>query len=1053
MFYKKRILIVSVLMAALLAQFWLGSRYPSIDEKAAMAGEVVMEDVLSFEAAFPIDPTDPLWKRIGYSTLNWISTNRQGMQFGILFATLVLTIIQLWPRKLRPKRTMRDILRGVLVGAPMGVCVNCAAPIAYGMHKQGGNNETSLAMMFASPTLNILVLAMMFSILPMHLAVAKLAVTFLFLFMVLPLLIRFWAPTPEQAENTVTSGGPGAPALAEPEPWWSAITGVAKDLIGNFLFIVIRTVPLMLLAGLLGSALATALPMETFSSWNISLLAMGGVALLGTFAPTPIAFDVVVVQALLAAGLPEQFATVLLVTLGMFSIYPFLLVTRMISLRFSAVLFTAVAALGLAAGYGVGFYADFREARNAAVFEAHFSGRFPEDMQSAHAVADITVSRDENARIEDASRGHLRFENSEIRVESTAFTPSSPAGERHFSHYPGTSLGLVPPAHQVLDFMLPFSQGRGIASGDFDGDGWPDIAAANNNGISLFRNIEGARFERWPLDIPGLEGLSALLVSFVDLDNDGCLDLFVGAFGDADYAVVNDCAGFKKPGLVGIPHEGPLMTQAAAFADPDTDGDLDILKGNWFFLIPRTAPSERAANFIAENLGGLNFSQRPLDELTGYTLAVLWSDYDLDSRLDMVIGNDYMEPDIYYRGTADRGFEQVQAGGIIPHSTLATMSIDSADIDNDLDFDLFLTGKVNDFGTRRESERTQRKEGENTRQFVIRRMRHFQQRYCAEFTNDEDARRCQTGFAHSDLIRSNFMSDCHSLETLEAQDECMLAVGIRDSLIKREWSFCAQIPALAFPVHRQMCEAYAEYDASSEPKEMGYKYLDQGEIDQKMQGNVLLVQQEDGSFADLAEDFGVYDSYWAWSGRFADLDQDGWQDLFVTNGWWLETSMYTNDFFRNNEGRGFERRAVEFGLENRLKQCCYTYIDMDRDGDLDIVSRSADGGFDVYFNGSQDNNAVMFELRDALGNRFGIGAKIIVHYGENGEHRQIREIKSGGGFASYDAPFAHFGLGASDRVEGVTVIWPDGQRSEIDRPLEAGHRYFISRRAPAIAGG
>lgn len=281
----------------------------------------------------------------------------------------------------------------------------------------------------------------------------------------------------------------------------------------------------------------------------------------------------------------------------------------------------------------------------------------------------------------------------------------------------------------------------------------------------------------------------------------------------------------------------------------------------------------------------------------------------------------------------------------------------------------------------------------------------------------------------------------------------MLALGIRDALAKRDWSFCSEIPAQAFPVHRQMCEALADYDAKSEPKELGYRYLDQGAIEQKAQGNVMLVQQDDGSFADLAEDLGVYDSYWAWSGRFADLDQDGWQDLFVVNGWWLETSLYTNDFFRNIEGRRFERQASEFGLENKLKQCCYTYLDMDRDGDLDIVSRALDGGFDVYVNGNQDNRGVIFELRDELGNGFGIGSKIIIRYGENGAQSQIREIKSGGGYVSYDAPFAHFGLGVHERIEGVTVIWPDGERTELAGALEAGNRYSISRRLPAAVAG
>ena len=125
--YKKRIAILIILIVSLLAWFWMGSRYPAMDEKAAMAGEVVMADVLSFEAHFPVDASAPMWRKIFHSTLNWILTNRQGMTFGVLLATLVLTLLQLRRRLSSFRSVFRDILKGVLIGAPLGVCVNCAA--------------------------------------------------------------------------------------------------------------------------------------------------------------------------------------------------------------------------------------------------------------------------------------------------------------------------------------------------------------------------------------------------------------------------------------------------------------------------------------------------------------------------------------------------------------------------------------------------------------------------------------------------------------------------------------------------------------------------------------------------------------------------------------------------------------------------------------------------------------------------------------------------------------------------------------------------------------
>jgi hypothetical protein len=621
------------------------------------------------------------------------------------------------------------------------------------------------------------------------------------------------------------------------------------------------------------------------------------------------------------------------------------------------------------------------------------------------------------------------------------FLPASPASALPFTTHNGRHFGLPPLESQVLDLMVPFSQGRGIASGDFDG--WPDLALAENTGVRLFRNRDGARFEAVELDLTGLHGVSSRVVAFVDIDDDGCLDLFVGAFGDADYFVINDCRGFRVPRLVEVPHEKGLMTQAAGFFDTDADGDLDWVRGNWFFLIPRVAPSSRAVNYLVENLGGGAFRQNEMKDIIGETLTVLLSDFDSDGHADMVIGNDYMEPDFYYLGTGAGQFSQVPSGGVVPISTLATMSIDTADIDNDLDLYMFLSGKVNDFSMRTASRDSA---GLSRRQFVLQRRQAYQQDYCGLFSEEADRERCAANFATQDLFRRSKLERCKDMATLRRQDECMITLSIKNALIRHHWAFCEQIDGEAYRVHKQVCDSYAAYDAASAPKVPGYKYLDRGVIDQKDQGNVLLVQQADGGFADRSESAGVAGVFWAWNAKFADLDHDEWQDLYVTNGWWLETSLYSNNFFHNTGDGRFEPREAEFGLVNKEKQCCYTLLDLDRDGDLDIVSRSLDGAGTVFVNGNQNRNALQFEFRDEEANRFGVGSRITIFYGENGERHQVRELKSGGGFASFDEPVVHFGLGPYDHVDRVEIRWSDGVKSEIRQELAGGHRYLISRR-------
>jgi uncharacterized membrane protein YraQ (UPF0718 family) len=1048
--HPKRIALLLLMILALLAQFWLGSRYPALDEKAAMAGEVVMGDVLSFDAKFPMHVSDPMGQKIVKSTGNWIWTNRQGMTFGVLLASLVLTLLQVWRIQAGKQNVFKDILKGMLIGAPLGVCVNCAAPIAYGMRKQGMAAGTSLATLFASPTLNIVVLAMTFSILPLHMAVTKVVATVAFLLLVLPLLVRWGS-----VNAALQPAPPGAKDIdcvvpRAAEAWLSAIFGLARDLWRNFLFIAIRTVPLMVLAGFLGAAMANLVPLDSVSGWPVTLGTMGLVALLGTFAPVPMAFDVVVVQALLAAGLPQQFGVVLLLTLGMYSIYAFFLVSRVETWRFASQLFLAIAAVGLAAGYASGAWQDFAASKEARIFSTYFSGYFSGKAggdDSMIAVPAPAASADSSPLPADGAT--TVWQQGVVRLAEAALQPRSAAGALPFARASGHSIGLQDYPPMLLDFEEPFAQGRGIAAADFDRDGWPDLALANNQGVGLYHNQGGSGFVQVPLDIPQISRLNALLVAFVDIDNNGCLDLFVGAFGAADYFVLNDCKDIAQGQVIELPHETGLMTQAAAFADIDRDGDVDLLKGNWFFLIPRVAPSARATNFLAFNQGGGEFLQIPESEIsaaaiTGETLTVSLSDLDGDGNADMTIGNDFMEPDIFYRGTGSGQFEHITAGGGIPISTLATMSIDAADIDNDLDLDVFFSGKVNDFSMRRNQPGAPSQSHEELRSFVLQHRKEFAQAYCALFETADDRQDCTERFALGDLFRHSSLEDCFSLANRRTQEECMITIRMKNALIRHDWSFCSEIPA-SFPVHREVCTALAEYDAVAEPRMPNERHLAQGAIEQKDQGNVFLVQNDDGTFSDVAEEFGVRDAYWAWNARFADLDLDEWQDLYVANGWWLETTMYSNAFFHNEAGKGFTSQATEFGLENFSKQHAFVYIDVDLDGDQDIISRSLDGGLDLFTNTIQDRHSISFEFRDRQGNHFGIGNRLTIYYGEGETRHQVREITLGGGFVSFNPLRAHFGLGDFDQVSRVQVNWVDGTETIIEQALAADRSYIISR--------
>lgn len=348
--YNKRPLIVFAVIIVAAVTFWSGSRYPSLDEKSIMGGSARLEDPLSFEASIQIQPSDGAVTRIASTTINWLETNLEGMAFGLIIGACLLTLIGLIPAR-GHRNGFVNALIGVGIGAPLGVCVNCAAPVAKGMHDGGARLESTLATMFSSPTLNIVVISMLFSIFPLYLAVIKLSLTLVFILLLVPLLSR-WVFVHERVQ---TYGGESCaiqPTVAVPsdEGWLAAVRGASIALGQNLAYIVIRTVPLMLLAGFLGAVVVHLMPLTRLLEIEPSILSVTLVALVGIFLPVPVAFDIVLVAVLISAGAPVIYSMTLLFTLGIFSVYPFFIVWNTISARVAVTVAAVLVVMGIMGG-------------------------------------------------------------------------------------------------------------------------------------------------------------------------------------------------------------------------------------------------------------------------------------------------------------------------------------------------------------------------------------------------------------------------------------------------------------------------------------------------------------------------------------------------------------------------------------------------------------------------------------------------------------------------------------------------------------------------------
>src|SRR5262249_25092587 len=112
--------------------------------------------------------------------------------------------------------------------------------------------------------------------------------------------------------------------------------------------------------------------------------------------------------------------------------------------------------------------------------------------------------------------------------------------------------------------------------------------------------------------------------------------------------------------------------------------------------------------------------------------------------------------------------------------------------------------------------------------------------------------------------------------------------------------------------------------------------------------NVLLTTTANGRFVDKAPAMGVQFAGFTWNAKFADLDNDEFVDLYAVNGWFPEKTRESHVFFHNQGGQRFVEKTVESGLGSFLPAGAYTYVDIDNDGDLDIVVAPVMGPILVY---------------------------------------------------------------------------------------------------------
>jgi hypothetical protein len=232
----------------------------------------------------------------------------------------------------------------------------------------------------------------------------------------------------------------------------------------------------------------------------------------------------------------------------------------------------------------------------------------------------------------------------------------------------------------------------------------------------------------------------------------------------------------------------------------------------------------------------------------------------------------------------------------------------------------------------------------------------------------------------------------------------------------------------------------------------GYQYM----------RNMLHLNNGNGTYSEVGQLAGISNTDWSWASLFADYDNDGWKDLFVTNGYVrdftnLDFMKYMADFtgrtggslgesqilslvqqvpasgvvnyaFRNNGDLTFSNVGASWGMTLPSNSNGAAYTDLDNDGDLDLVVNNINQPAFVYQNRAIEEGKGHF-LRVRLAgegmNTHGLGARVTVSAGGRG---QLLEQMPARGYQSSVSPVLHFGLGKATVVDTLTVAWPGGAR-------------------------
>ncbi len=550
-----------------------------------------------------------------------------------------------------------------------------------------------------------------------------------------------------------------------------------------------------------------------------------------------------------------------------------------------------------------------------------------------------------------------------------------------------------------------FYNGGGVAVGDVNNDGLPDIyMVANSETNRLYLNRGDIRFR----DVTSEAGVGgrhnwSTGACMVDINGDGWLDIYVCNSGN----IAGDSRANELFINLGLGDDGtPLFREAAAeyglddpgysthaaFFDYDRDGDLDMyLLNNAFralttFDLSQNLRQERdpyGGDRLYRNDGGrfvdVSAEAGIYGSVIGFGLGLSISDIDNDGWLDIYVANDFFERDYLYINNGDGTFSE-EGETLLRLTSLASMGSDIADLNNDGRMDIYTTDMLPSDDYRLKTtfsfeapELREQKAGWGYHQQVSRNMLQL---------NNGQGGAGQLPFSEVALLAGVAASDWSWGVLLADLDND----GLKDIFVSNG-------------IYRDVTDQdYLEYLSAEENMR---EILSGDRID--------------------------------FSGLIARIP----------------STPLPNVVFRNEGGLRFTDRAAEWGLDQPSFSNGAVYADLDGDGDNDLVINNVNQPAAIYRNESDsqsEHHYLQVRLIGSGGNTGAIGARVTLKKGREQfvlEQMPMRVFQS-----SLDYRLT-FGLGRHDSVDSLIVDWPDGARTTL-RAVAAGQLLTLQQSEASV---